>query len=369
MFGAPDYRHMSHALQLARRGQYSCHPNPRVGCVITQGEQVVGSGWHAVTGGPHAEIEALRVAGGRARGATAYVTLEPCVHQGRTPPCTDALVSAGLKRVVVAMEDPNPRVAGQGLASLRAAGLAVECGLLGEDAAALNAGFVSRMTRGRPRTVLKLAASLDGRTAMASGESQWITGPAARGDVQRLRAASSAVLTGVGTVISDDPSLNVRDTTLDTGGRQPLRVIVDSRLRTPPDARMLRLSGKTLIAGATGESAARKVLEGAGARVELFADHQGKVDMARLLARLGELECNDVLVETGARLGGVMVAAGLIDELVLYLAPHLMGTEARGLVELTGLSSMADRVQLTITDVRQIGPDLRIRAQFDRKEG
>jgi diaminohydroxyphosphoribosylaminopyrimidine deaminase/5-amino-6-(5-phosphoribosylamino)uracil reductase len=360
---------MSHALQLARRGQYSCHPNPRVGCVITQGEQVVGSGWHAVTGGPHAEIEALRLAAGHARGATAYVTLEPCAHQGRTPPCTDALISAGLKRVVAAMEDPNPRVAGQGLAALRAAGLAVECGLLGEDAAALNAGFVSRMTRGRPRTVLKLAASLDGRTAMASGESQWITGPAARADVQRLRAASSAVLTGVGTVISDDPSLTVRDTALDTGGRQPLRVIVDSRLRTPPDARMLRLSGQTLIAGATGDSAAREVLERAGARVERFADHQGKVDLARLLARLGELECNDVLVETGARLAGVMVGAGLIDELVLYLAPHLMGTEARGLVELTGLSSMADRVQLTMTDVRQIGPDLRIRARFDRKEG
>ena len=369
MFTAADHRHMGQALRLARKGEFSCHPNPRVGCVLTVDDRIVGSGWHGVTGGPHAEVVALRDAGDGARGATAYVTLEPCSHEGRTPPCTDALIAAGVSRVVAAMEDPNPRVAGDGLAALGAAGIGVQCGLLRDEAAALNAGFVNRMTLGRPRTMLKLAASLDGRTAMASGESKWITGPAARADVQRLRAASSAILTGVGTVISDDPSLNVRAEELDTGGRQPLRVIVDSRLRTPPDARMLDLPGRTLIAGATDDAGLLQALEQAGATVERFPDRQGKVDLTRLLTRLGELECNDVLVETGSRLAGVMVGAGLIDELVLYLAPHLMGAGARGLVELPGLVSMADRVQLEIIEVRQVGPDLRIRARFAERAG
>lgn len=367
MFGAADHGHMSEALRLARRGRFSCDPNPSVGCVVVADQQTIGSGWHAVAGGAHAEIAALEQAGEAARGSIVYVTLEPCAHHGRTPPCAEALIAAGVSRVVVAMEDPNPLVAGQGLAMLRAAGIEVQCGLLGDQAAALNPGFVSRMQRGRPRTLLKLAASLDGRTAMANGESKWITGPAARADVQRLRAASSAILTGVGTVITDDPSLNVRDAALDTGGRQPLRVIVDSRLRTPPDARLLRLPGRTLICGARGDASTQRALERAGARVELLPNEAGKVDLHRMLSRLAELECNDVLVETGARLAGIMVSAGLIDELVLYLAPHLMGHEARGLVELSGLAGLADRVQLEFIDVRQLGPDLRIRARLETR--
>lgn len=369
MFSAADHGHMSDALRLARRGQFSCHPNPRVGCVITVNDEPISSGWHAVAGGAHAEIVALERAGAAARGSTVFVTLEPCAHHGRTPPCVEALIAAGVARVVVAMEDPNPLVAGQGLAALRAAGVDVQCGLLADQAAALNAGFVSRMQRGRPRTVLKLAASLDGRTAMANGESKWITGPAARADVQHLRAASSAILTGVGSVISDDPSLNVRATALDTGGRQPLRVVVDSRLRTPPGARLLGLPGQTLIFGALEDASAQRALERAGARIELLPNDSSKVDLQRLLTRLAELECNDVLVETGARLAGIMVNAGLIDELVLYLAPHLMGDEARGLVELSGLVLLADRVQLELIDVRQVGPDLRIRARLEARAG
>ena len=362
VFSAAEHGWMGRALELAARGRYSTHPNPRVGCVLVAGDRVVGEGWHRVAGGPHAEVEAIAAAGAAAAGATAYVTLEPCAHHGRTPPCVDALVAAGVGRVVAAMSDPNPAVAGRGLAALAAAGIEVAAGLLAGEAEALNAGFVSRMTRGRPRVTLKLAASLDGRTAMASGESRWITGAAARADVQRLRASSSAVLTGVGTVLADDPSLNVRAAELETAGRQPLRVVLDSRLRTPPTARLLGLAGRTLVLTTPAARSAAAELQAAGAVVEAVPPGPGGLDLLPVLRRLGELECNDVLVECGPILAGAFMAAGLVDELVLYLAPHLMGDAARGLFTLPGLEKMAERVQLRITEVRRVGDDLRLRA-------
>ena len=264
---------MSRALELAARGEYSAHPNPRVGCVIVQGDDVVGEGWHEVAGEDHAEIRALRAAGEKARGASVYVSLEPCAHHGKTPPCAAALVDAGVARVVAAMQDPFPEVGGRGLAALRDAGIGTEVGLLQDAAEALNAGFISRVTRGRPRVRLKVAASIDGATAMDSGESQWITGPEARADVQKLRARSGAVMTGIGTVLADDPSLNVRDDTLATHGLQPLRVVLDSRLSMPPSAAMLTLPGATLVCCTAGQDAAG--LRDAGAEVMEFGAHDG----------------------------------------------------------------------------------------------
>lgn len=364
-YTATDHRFMALALRLAGGGRYTTHPNPRVGCVLVRDGEVVGEGWHRQAGGPHAEIAALNAAGPQAAGATVYVTLEPCAHQGRTPPCTDALIAAGVARVVVAMTDPNPRVAGAGAAALRGAGIEVDNGLLAAAAGDLNAGFVSRMARGRPRVTVKLASSLDGRTAMASGESQWITGPAARADVQRFRGASSAILTGIGTVLADDPSLNVRAAAIDTAGRQPLRVVLDSRLRMPPTARMLTLPGRTLVfAAATATEAAERTLVAKGASIERLTPGAPSLDLRRVLARLAELECNDVLVEAGPTLSGALAAAGLIDELVLYLAPHLMGDAARPLFALPGLAQMADRVQLAVTGLRMVGDDLRVRARI-----
>jgi diaminohydroxyphosphoribosylaminopyrimidine deaminase/5-amino-6-(5-phosphoribosylamino)uracil reductase len=333
-----------------------------VGCVLVADGRVVGTGWHRLAGEPHAEILALRDAGAAARGATAFVTLEPCAHHGRTPPCAPALVEAGIRRVVVPAEDPNPRVAGKGLALLRAAGLRVDTGLLADEAERLNAGFNLRMTAGRPRVTVKLAASLDGRTAMASGESRWITGPDARADVQRLRAASSAIMTGIGTVLADDPSLNVRAPELDLAGRQPLRVVLDSRLRLPPDARLLGLPGRTIVMTGAAEGPAAAALREAGADIVRIAAAAGGVDPAAALGALAERGCNDVLVEAGPTLAGTLAGAGLIDELVLFLAPHLMGDGARGLFSLPGLEKMADRVQWRVTEWRQVGADLRIRA-------
>lgn len=354
-----DYSYMAHALRLAGRGLYSTHPNPRVGCVIVKDGQVVGEGWHAQTGGPHAEIHALEQAGERARGATLYVTLEPCCHHGRTPPCTDAVRAAGVSEVVVAMEDPNPQVAGNGLKVLREAGIRVRSGVLAAEAEALNCGFVMRMRRGRPWVRAKLAMSLDGRTAMASGESQWITGAEARRDVHRLRARSAAIMTGVGTVLSDDPSLTVR---LDDAVQHlPLRVILDSRLRTPPQARLLGLPGNTLIL--TGEPALAGA-EGFGAGVEVtgIPVTDGQLDLAAVMQQLGEREINEVHLEAGATLSGALLAAGLVDELVIYLAPHLMGDAARGLFALPGLERMQDRIGLDIRDIRAVGKDWRITA-------
>lgn len=359
---------MAQALRLARRGLSSADPNPRVGCVLIRDGEAVGEGWHRRAGEPHAERIALAAAGARARGATAYVTLEPCSHHGRTPPCADALIAAGVVRVVAAMIDPNPLVAGQGLARLRAAGIAVESGLMEREARALNPGFVKRMEQGLPWCRCKLAASLDGRTAMASGESRWISSEASRRDVQRLRARSSAILTGVETLLADDPSLNVRLAAEMLPGlapgdpvRQPRRVVLDSRLRTPATARMLSLPGATWIAHLPGVEPRRiAALTSAGARLLEIPAERGRLDLTALLRRLAADEINEVLIESGPTLAGAALAAGLIDELILYLAPHLMGDAARGLVHLPGLDRMDQRVALAIDDVRRVGPDLRL---------
>lgn len=371
MSEAADHAFMARALRLAALGLYTTEPNPRVGCVLVRDGAVVGEGWHRRAGGPHAERIALATAGEAARGATAYVTLEPCCHHGKTPPCTDALLAAGVAQVVAAMVDPNPLVAGQGLGQLRAAGVAVESGVMADQARALNPGFVKRMTEGLPHVRCKLAASLDGRTAMASGESQWITGDAARRDVQFLRARSSAILTGVGTVLADDPSLNVRLDPADLPGlgpgeamRQPLRVVVDSRLRTPATARMLALPGGTLIACTDGPADKVAALESAGARVHVCPDGRGRVDLESLLRHLAVHEVNEVLIEAGPTLAGAAVQAGLVDELILYLAPHLMGHAGRALFHLPGLGRMAERIPLELTDVRAIGSDWRLTARL-----
>ena len=361
-FSADDHRHMARALRLAARGLYTTDPNPRVGCVLVRDGAVVGEGWHVRAGEPHAEIHALRAAGQSARGAIAYVTLEPCSHHGRTPPCADALIEAGVARVVVAMEDPNPQVAGQGLARLRAAGISTAAGLMQAQAEALNPGFIKRMRTGLPFVRCKLAMSLDGRTAMASGESQWITGSAARADVHRLRARSSAMLTGIGTVLSDDPSLNARLED-DRDIEQPLRVVLDSHLRMPVMARLLTLPGRSIVCCAGGADPARaEALLATGAEVIELAADQGRVSPAAVLDFLGREGVNEVMVEAGATLNGALLAAGLIDELVVYLAPHLMGDAARGLFHLPGLAHMRERIGLTITDIRAVGQDWRMTA-------
>jgi diaminohydroxyphosphoribosylaminopyrimidine deaminase/5-amino-6-(5-phosphoribosylamino)uracil reductase len=365
-----DHIHMAHALRLAARGLYSTDPNPRVGCVVVTGDgAVAGEGWHEFAGGPHAEVHALRKAGEWARGATAYVTLEPCSHHGRTPPCSQALVRAGVARVVAAMVDPNPEVSGKGLEALRAAGIQVDCGLMATQAEALNPGFIARMRRGRPYVVCKVGASIDGRTAMADGASRWITSEAARRDAQRLRARSSAILTGIGTVLKDDPALTVRDAEIvaaappGAGGvRQPLRVVADSQLRMPVTARMLSEPGATLIATTMGEAAGRATLP--GVEMEVVPAVAGKVDLAALLDRLAERKVNEVLVEAGAALNGALLAAGLIDELVMYIAPRIMSDGARGMFHLPGLDRLDQSVPLVITDVRSVGPDLRVTARI-----
>jgi len=356
-----DVRHMAHALQLAKYGFYTTDPNPRVGCVIVRDGLVVGEGWHRRAGEPHAEVHALAAAGEQARGATAYVTLEPCCHHGRTPPCSTALVKAGIVRVVAAMPDPNPRVASQGIAELEKAGIRVDIGLLQAESERLNPGFISRMTRGRPYLRVKLAASLDGRTALANGESKWITGEAARADVQRLRARSSAILTGIGTVLADDPSLTVRDLDVE---RQPLRVVVDPQLRMRTSARMLALPGATLVVTGAGSEDAAATLRAAGAEVLCLPLDSERMDLTLLLEQLAAREVNEVLVEAGATLCGELLCASLVDELVLYLAPHLLGSHARGLFDIPGLTSMADRIALDIQDIRAIGKDWRITAKL-----
>ncbi len=348
---------MARALQLAARGLYGTDPNPRVGCVIVRDGQVVGEGWHQRAGEPHAEVFALRAAGEQARGATAYVTLEPCAHHGRTPPCAEALIAAGVARVVAAMEDPFPQVAGKGLQMLRDAGIATEVGLMAAEAEQLNIGFVSRLRRGRPWVRLKMAMSLDGRTAMANGDSKWISCDAARADVQRLRARSSAIVTGIGTVLADDPQLNVR---LDGCTRQPLRVVLDSGLKMSPRARMLSLAGETWVATATSDEARRQALRQQGARVFDLPRSASGLDLNALLAELSRASVNEVLVEAGPTLAGAFVAAGLVDELVIYQAPHLMGDGGRGLLHLPGLACMQDRIALQMTDVRQVGDTLRL---------
>ncbi|MGB5637480.1 MAG: bifunctional diaminohydroxyphosphoribosylaminopyrimidine deaminase/5-amino-6-(5-phosphoribosylamino)uracil reductase RibD, partial [Sedimenticolaceae bacterium] len=329
---------------------------------------IVGEGWHRKTGEPHAERNALIAAGEAARGATAYVTLEPCSHHGRTPPCAQGLIEAGVARVVAAMSDPNPLVAGRGMVMLREAGIETGVGLLEADAEALNPGFLARMRHARPYVRCKLAMSLDGRTAMASGESQWITAEAARRDVQYLRARSSAILTGVGTVLADDPSMNVRLSVEELHGvegagdlRQPLRVVLDTRLRTPPRARLLSLPGDTLFVCGEGAPAETELeLRGAGADVLRLPQLGGRIDLPALLVALADRGMNEILIEAGATLAGSALLAGLVDELVVYLAPQLLGHAARALVNLPGLERLDERIELQFGDVRRVGPDLRV---------
>lgn len=350
---------MSRALQLARRGLYTTHPNPRVGCVLVKNNEIIGEGWHEYSGGPHAEINALNRAGNPAKGADCYVTLEPCVHTGKTPPCTDALASAGIGRVIIAAIDPNPVVAGKGVEQLAQQGITVAAGLLQQQAQDLNCGFYTRMQKGRPYVRCKLAMSLDARTAMADGTSQWITGAAARQDVQHLRAQSAAVLTGINTVLIDNPGLNVRD--LDTGNRQPLRVILDRELRIPKDAKILQVPGESIVFTVYGCPDREKILVQAGVQV-IRIDSSGEKDfligVMRFLAK--ERQINEVLVECGPTLAGSLLLAGLLDELVVYMAPVLLGDKARALFNLPGLDSIKDKIQFKFCDIRMIGQDCRI---------
>ncbi|MES2368843.1 MAG: bifunctional diaminohydroxyphosphoribosylaminopyrimidine deaminase/5-amino-6-(5-phosphoribosylamino)uracil reductase RibD [Pseudomonadota bacterium] len=344
---------MTRALQLAAHGLYTTSPNPRVGCVIVKDGRIIGEGWHERAGTPHAEIHALQAAGEAARGATVYVTLEPCSHHGRTPPCAEALINAGVARVVAAMSDPNPLVAGGGISMLTLTGIQAEVGLMEAEARALNPGFISRMTRQRPWVRLKTASTLDGKTALANGASQWITGEAARTDVQRLRARACAILTGSGTVLADNPRMNVRDLDI---GRQPLRVVVDSTLRTPADAAIL----PALIACHHADPAARAALEQAGTEVIALPGTDGRVDLAALLVLLAQRGVNELHVEAGAALNGALIKAGLVDEWVAYMAPMAVGDAARGLFAHPALTALDQAARFRLGDVRQIGNDLRL---------
>ena len=347
-----DAGYMARALRLAQRGLYSTQPNPRVGCVIVRGDSVVGEGFHERAGEPHAEAIALRVAGDLAHGATAYVTLEPCSHHGRTPPCAGALIAAGIRRVVIAMQDPNPLVAGRGIARLRAAGITVECGLMQTQAEKLNRGFISRMSRGRPFVTLKLAASLDGRTAMASGESQWISSEAARADVHRLRAEAGAVLTSSATVLADDPALTVRH--VDTL-RQPDRIVLDPRGRVGAGAKVWNEGARRILLTAQARSAVP-----AGVEVSRLNGEGSYFSLTAAFAELGRLQINEVLAECGPTLAGLLLQAEVVDELVLYLAPCLLGDAARPLARLPNLERLSQRLQFEWRDVRAVGPDLRL---------
>jgi diaminohydroxyphosphoribosylaminopyrimidine deaminase/5-amino-6-(5-phosphoribosylamino)uracil reductase len=352
-----DYRYMARALTLARRGLYGTDPNPRVGCVLVRDGAIVGEGWHERAGEPHAEAIALEEAGKKARGAITYVTLEPCCHYGRTPPCTDALLKAGIARLVAAMPDPNPQVAGKGLAILRDAGIQVDCGLLETEARALNPGFIQRMTEGRPFIRIKLAMSLDGRTALTSGESRWLTSEAARADVQRLRARSSAILTGSGTLLADNPSLNVR---LPATTRQPVRVILDTALQTPATAKTLRLPGPVLICTAVADADAQSAVRAVGADIAVLPRAERGLDLHAVMGELARRECNEVHVEAGPTLAGALLQADLADEIVIYIAPLLLGDRARGLFQLPELTKMQERWALDILETRAVGRDWRL---------
>jgi len=352
-----DRSMMARALELAARGLYTTDPNPRVGCVLVREGRIVGEGWHARAGQPHAEPLALAAAGIAARGATAYVSLEPCNHHGRTPPCTEALIAAGVARVVYGARDPNPRVSGAGEERLRSAGIEVAGGLLEVESRELNCGFVKRMETGLPWVRVKLAMSLDGRTALANGESRWITADAARKDAQRYRARSSAIVTGIGTVLGDDPAMNVR---VPDSDRQPWRVVLDSDLRTPPGSRIIERDGRVLVFGTRDDAARRAALEAKSALVEILPSDGGRLRLAEVLARLGRLEMNEVWVEAGPKLAGAFVRASLFDELVVYVAPSLIGGDAMPLVQLPGIAKLDERLRLRFTDISAVGDDLRL---------
>jgi diaminohydroxyphosphoribosylaminopyrimidine deaminase/5-amino-6-(5-phosphoribosylamino)uracil reductase len=350
-----DRAAMARAFELARNGLYTTDPNPRVGCVLMKDGEVVGEGWHVRAGLPHAEANALAAAGSLARGATAYVTLEPCNHYGRTPPCSLALIEAGVARVVYALEDPNPEVAGQGAARLRAHGIGAECGLMADAAEALNPGYLRRRREGMPYVRVKIGASMDGRTALANGESRWITSQAARSDAQYGRARSSVVLTGIGTILADDPALNVR---IPESDRQPLRVILDSNLRTPSDARVINREGRVLVIGVHDHPQRRESLERQGVEVSLVPAREARPDLTAVLRLLAARGANEIWVEAGATLAGAFIAAGLFDELVVYLAPTLLGPDARALADLPPLLQLDQRLELRFTSVRPVGDDL-----------
>ena len=350
---------MARALQLARHGLNTTHPNPRVGCVLVKDDHIIAEAWHVRTGGPHAEITALDAAGETARGADCYVSLEPCAHTGKTPPCTVALIAAGVRRVIAAAIDPNPQVAGKGIAALNQAGVEAKCGLMENEARALNPGFEMRMRHGRPYVRTKLAMSLDGKTALANGRSRWITGEAARNDVQRLRAQSSAIMTGIGTVLADDPALTVRD--VDTGGRQPLRVVIDPEMKMPVQARMLKEPGRTLVFTLSQNDEKKSAFSGNNTGIITLPDHNRDAMLLPTLEYLArEEKINEVLVEAGAILNGALLQAGLIDELVIYMAPHILGQDARSLFNIPVIEEMNKRVELKFEDLRMVGQDVRI---------
>jgi diaminohydroxyphosphoribosylaminopyrimidine deaminase / 5-amino-6-(5-phosphoribosylamino)uracil reductase len=363
VFSAEDHHFMTLALQLAAQGLYTTHPNPRVGCVIVKNGQVIGRGAHLKTGEPHAEVFALREAGKAARGADVYVTLEPCSHYGRTPPCANALMQAGVKRVIVAMQDPNTLVAGAGLRALQDAGIEVHSGLLEKEAIALNPGFISLMTRALPYVRSKIAASLDGKTALSNGKSQWITGSAARQDVQHWRAQAAAIITGIGTVLADDPSMTVR---LESVSRHPLRVIVDSQLQTPSDCKMLDHTkleqSPVLIAYANDLNQKTEQLKAFGIQLLQIPDARGQVDLKALMNELAKRNIGEVLVEAGQGLNGALLDLQLIDEFILYYAPKLMGGQALNMLATETLTQMDQAIDLQLLDVRQVGQDIRIRA-------
>jgi len=352
-----DSIYMARALRLAEKGRFTTDPNPRVGCVIVKDDKVIAEGWHIKAGQGHAEVNALRQVES-AQGATAYVTLEPCSHSGRTGPCCDALIAAGVSRVVVAMQDPNPLVAGNGLKKMQDAGLDVECGVLQADAEAINKGFIKRMKTGLPFVRSKMAMSLDGRTAMASGESKWITSSESRADVQLLRAESSVILTGVNTVLADDPSLNVRLDNKDV--LQAIRVVLDSELNMSPASKMLALSGDTWILTCSADQQKKLKLENAGAKVFQLSSLQGRLDLSAVMVFLGQQQINHVLVEAGAVLNGALLDADVVDEWIVYMAPCILGDQGRGLFNLPALQKMADKKQLNMQAVRQVGPDLKL---------
>ncbi len=358
-----DEMYMARALKLAQRGRFTTHPNPNVGCVIVNDGEIVGEGFHYRAGEPHAEVHALRMAGEKAKGATAYVTLEPCSHHGRTPPCCEALINAGVSRVVAAMQDPNPQVQGRGLYRLQQEGIDVSHSLMMPEAEALNKGFLKRMRTGFPYVQLKLGASLDGRTAMANGESQWITSPQARRDVQRLRAQSHAILTSSATVLADNPKLTVRWDELSSDVqalypkenlRQPLRIVVDSKNRVTPEHALVQQPGETWFARTAPDARVWP----ASVRDISVPEYNGGVDLVAMMMLLGKQQINSIWVEAGASLAGALLQAGLVDELIVYLAPKLLGTDARGLCILPGLNALADAPGFKFNEIRQVGPDV-----------
>lgn len=356
MWSKADYHWMALAMQLGQKAMMTTDPNPRVGCVIVKGGKLIGQGWHQKAGENHAEINALDEAGDRAKGATVYVTLEPCAHQGKTPPCAEALIEAKISTVIVAMLDPNPLVAGQGIAQIQTAGIKTEIGLLAQDAQELNPGFIKRFTKKQPFIRIKTAMSLDGKTALSNGQSQWITGVEARADVQKLRARSSGILTGIGTVLADNPSLNVRDFDI---GRTPMRIVLDSKLQMPLDAKMFEIPGQIVVVTVSEDLIKAEALEQVGAKVIVLPGKKSQVDLFALMSWLAEQQINELHVEAGATLSGALVQAGLVDELVVYMAAKVMGEQAKSLFNLN-ITKMSNTIKFKFADLIMIGEDLKL---------